>query len=305
MLLSPSPSTIDLQPFNPIITFEYHLQTTTMVLATDFRILNSIVTREPYQQTTTMVLKRKRSDSEISTTSSILSSPLSSSNYMNIDGFHSQKPIATPSLFSSRTRKRHRDNRPSESDVHRMPSSFLPAAQSLTAPSTEHTLSLLFSAQQQHPQSQFQSPSPFPSQSHSHPIASIPSIPSSNETTQQSSLHSFWAIPSARHGSPSSNSSTSSSSNTPDTAPMINSFFQATNCEDCDASLNPQDNDDAMDVDMIMDIDMDGGNHACTSCGKQVCHSCAVSNLGAERKCLNCAGKKQGWVGGIGWMVQD
>jgi hypothetical protein len=272
-----------------------------MVLATDFRILNSFVTREPYQQTTTMVLKRKRSDSEISTSSSILSSPLSSSNYMNIDNFHSQKQIATPSLFSSRTRKRHRDNRPSESDVHRMPSSSLLSAQSLTAPSTEHTLSLLFSAQQQYPQFQFQSPSPFPSQSHSHPIASIPS---SNEPTQQSSLHSFWAIPSARHGSPSSTSS-NSSSNTPNTAPAINSFFQATNCEDCDASLNPQDNDDAMDVDMMMDIDMDSGNHACTSCGKQVCHSCAVSNLGAERKCLNCAGRKKTRVGGIGWMDQD
>jgi hypothetical protein len=295
------PSTIDLHSFNSIVTFEYHLQTTAMVLATDFRILNSFVAREPYQQTTTMVLKRKRSDSEISTTSSILSSPLSSSNYMNIDGFQSQKQIATPSLFSSRTRKRHRDNRPSESDVHRMPSSFLPSAQPLTAPSTEHTLSLLFSAQQQHPQSQFQSPSPFLSQSHTHPIASIPA---SYEPPQQSSLHSFWAIPSARHGSPSSTSS-NSSSNTPNTAPAINSFFQATNCEDCDASLNPQDNDDAIDVDMMMDIDMDGGNHACTSCGKQVCHSCAVSNLGAERKCLNCAGKKKACIGGIGWMNQD
>jgi ArsR family metal-binding transcriptional regulator len=60
-----------------------------------------------------------------------------------------------------------------------------------------------------------------------------------------------------------------------------------------------------MDVDMMMDIDMDSGNHACTSCGKQVCHSCAVSNLGAERKCLNCAGRKKTRVGGIGWMDQD
>jgi hypothetical protein len=94
-----------------------------------------------------------------------------------------------------------------------------------------------------------------------------------------------------------------SSSNTPNTAPAISSFFPATNCDYCDASLNPQ--DDTMDVDMMMDIDMEGGNPACTSCGKQVCRSCAVSNLGAERKCLNCAGRKQHRFGGIGWMAQD
>ncbi|RAL68316.1 hypothetical protein DID88_007046 [Monilinia fructigena] len=38
--------------------------------------------------------------------------------------------IASPSLLSSRTRKRHRDNRPNEETVH------------------QHTLSLLYSAQQ-------------------------------------------------------------------------------------------------------------------------------------------------------------
>ncbi|KAG0645671.1 hypothetical protein D0Z07_8745 [Hyphodiscus hymeniophilus] len=63
------------------------------------------------------VLKRKRSDSEISTTSSILSSPLSS-NIMNFDSFNTSQ-IQPPSLFSSRTRKRHRDNRPNENAVHR------------------------------------------------------------------------------------------------------------------------------------------------------------------------------------------
>lgn len=63
-----------------------------------------------------------------------------------------------------------------------------------------------------------------------------------------------------------------------------------------------------MDVDTIMDINMHGTgetNHGCTSCGKQVCHSCAVSNLGMERKCLSCAGRERDgrkWVGGLGWM---
>ncbi|KAA8576098.1 hypothetical protein EYC84_006260 [Monilinia fructicola] len=74
-----------------------------------------------------MFLKRKRSESEISTTSTLLSSPLHSNNpnSMHIDS----TSIASPSLLSSRTRKRHRDNRPNEETVH------------------QHTLSLLYSAQ--------------------------------------------------------------------------------------------------------------------------------------------------------------
>ena len=57
-----------------------------------------------------------------------------------------------------------------------------------------------------------------------------------------------------------------------------------------------------MDVDIIDTAE--GPNHACTGCGKQVCHGCAVSNLGADRKCLTCAGKNK-WVGGLGWMRMD
>ncbi|KAN0092261.1 hypothetical protein V8E51_018108 [Hyaloscypha variabilis] len=225
-------------------------------------------------------LKRKRSDSEISTSSSLLSSP-PSANMMSIDSYH---PISTPSLFAARTRKRHRDNRPSESDVH------------------QHTLSLLFSAQQA-PQPQFQAPSPF------QPVQPVQSLPSNNHpiqhSTQQSTLHSFWAIPSSlRHTSPSSSSS--SSTNTPSTTPAMDNFFRATNCEDCNASLRSSVDAgaDSMDVDMMMGIDMDAREHACTACGKQVCHSCSVSNMGADRKCLSCAGRKA-WAGGIGWCDQD
>jgi hypothetical protein len=243
-------------------------------------------------QAPTMGLKRKRSDSEISSSSSLLSSP-TSANMMSIDNY---QPILTPSLFSSRTRKRHRDNRPSESDVHRMQCPFLSAQSPMLIPSTEHTLSLLYSAQQT-PQSLFQAPSPF------QPQQPVESLPSSNQSTQRSTLHSFWAIPSSRRQtSPSSDSS--SSTNTPSTTPAMNNFFQVTNCEDCNASLNPADNGDAMDVDMMMDIDMDGENHACTSCGKQVCHSCSVRNLGADKRCLHCAGRKTR-VGGIGRCDRD
>jgi len=231
-----------------------------------------------------MLLKRKRSDSEISTSSSLLSSPLAASNYMSMSIDH---PIQTPSLFASRTRKRHRDNRPSEADVH------------------QHTLSLLYSAQQ--------NPSFNPSpQNHDMPMSTFPSAMANqySEPTQQASLHSFWSLPNARQVSPSSVSSTSSS----DTSPMNispNTSFPPTNCEDCDASLQLSDNADEMDVDMMMGIDVYGAYNnageaaasACTSCGKHVCHSCAVSNLGAERKCLGCAGKgKKKWVGGLGWI---
>ena len=165
--------------------------------------------------------------------------------------------------------------------------------------SPEHTLSLLYTAQQA-PQSSFQAtPSPFSSP------APVASLPASQPTGRQSSLHSFFAIPSApRQTSPSSIFSNSSST-TPLTSSANKQFFEATTCEDCDASLNPE-NGDGMDVDM-MDIDTNGGSgHACTNCGKNVCHSCAVSNLGADRKCLMCAGKKkQVWVGGLGWMNAD
>jgi len=55
-----------------------------------------------------------------------------------------------------------------------------------------------------------------------------------------------------------------------------------------------------MDVDMMMDIDMDSPNYGCSSCGKQVCHGCAVSNLGEDRRCLVCAKPRKRWVGGLG-----
>lgn len=60
-----------------------------------------------------------------------------------------------------------------------------------------------------------------------------------------------------------------------------------------------------MDVDVDVDVGTavvgEGARHACSGCGRAVCRSCAVSNLGAERRCLLCAGGRKKWVGGIGW----
>lgn len=250
-----------------------------------------------------MFLKRKRSESEISTTSSLLSSPLhaNNSNSMHIDS----PSIRSPNLFSSRTKKRHRDNRPNEDTVHRMsPHSSNPTApRPILINSTEHTLSILYSAQQ--PSNINTNCMPPPSPSAISPRTIIPHPP--NNAPHQASLHTFWQLPSNRQISPSSDSSyTSSTSVSPKT--ITHPHLIPTNCEDCDASLANMDGGDEMDVDTIMDIDMYGAgetNHACTNCGKQVCHSCAVSNLGVERKCLTCAGSNRNeskWVGGLGWM---
>lgn len=248
-----------------------------------------------------MQIKRKRSDSEISTTSSLLSSPSSGhAMSMNVDSMDAQ--INTPALFASRTRKRHRDNRPDENIIHRTLLLRSHSTIKLTC-YAENTLSLLFSAQQS---------SHNEGQSHVQPInlpppafqnlANTPVIPSPN----QSSLHSFWTLPKQRSFS-SPSSIDSSNASTPNSTPTPNhmSYFQPSNCEDCDASLNGS-GGDAMDVDQ-MDVDMviGGENYGCSSCGKQVCRQCAVSNLGAERRCLGCAGQGQRgkmWEGGIGWV---
>ena len=67
-------------------------------------------------------------------------------------------------------------------------------------------------------------------------------------------------------------------------------FERPAACEDCGAGL-----DDGMDVDGGA-----GDDTACGACGKHICYSCSVSNLGEQKRCLHCAGRRV-WVGGIGW----
>ncbi|KAK3690307.1 hypothetical protein B0T22DRAFT_380728 [Podospora appendiculata] len=214
-----------------------------------------------------MLNKRKRSDSELSSFSAS-----GSANFMDIDGRSPFSPPRASAHVSSRTMKRFRNNRPSESQVH------------------QHTLSLLFSAQP-NTTAQIQSqPAP--------PVAAVPPQPH-NQLPQQRSLHSFWNIPVSA-----SSSTTPSPAPTPLGAPLQR---RSTSCEDCGAGLCGEMGDDAM-----MDIDGYGfaaagaaeDEHSCRACGKAVCFSCSVSNLGENRRCLACAQPRgpvtAGWTRGVG-----
>ncbi|KAI9810042.1 MAG: hypothetical protein M1827_006740 [Pycnora praestabilis] len=138
--------------------------------------------------------------------------------------------------LSSRTRKRFRDNRPSEEIVY------------------ENTLQKLFFARP--------SASPIPSHPHSPQSLAAPSL-SQKPPPPQSSLHAFWSLP--RPQPPPT---------TTVHTPRISSPMQVSDhhCEDCDTPLLPLDDGiDAMDVDGLS-----GDAQMCGSCGKRVCDTCAV-----------------------------
>ncbi|KAL6876520.1 hypothetical protein J3F83DRAFT_726091 [Trichoderma novae-zelandiae] len=212
------------------------------------------------------LLKRKRSTAEL------CSPPAADISMMALDA---------PALHS-RTLKRYRDNRPSDEEVH------------------QHTLDLLYSAQQrQQDQHHHHHHGDFVTQelaatqmlSISSPDPSPPpktTTPTPTPTTHdgQQSLHRFWNI-----GSQPSSGTSSPGLADPSCAPT------PTACDDCGAPLAGSDGGagDGMDL--------DGGamqDTACGACGKHVCFSCSVSNLGEEKRCLQCAGRRV-WVGGIGW----
>jgi hypothetical protein len=55
---------------------------------------------------------------------------------------------------------------------------------------------------------------------------------------------------------------------------------------------------------MMMDVDGYGSgpdDHICGACGKAVCFSCSISNLGEHRRCLACAGPRGG-MGSNEWL---
>ncbi|KAI0505803.1 hypothetical protein F5B22DRAFT_492053 [Xylaria bambusicola] len=217
-----------------------------------------------------MLLKRKRSDSELSTstTSTFNSpprvncfSPESADVSMDDFTFTAHYPVSPLSRFSNtnlhvpgRTMKRLRDNRPSEHEVH------------------QRTLDMLYTAQRQHSQGtstesnqQQQSPTA---------VQPAPSCPSSSlAPSHQRNLHSFWNLPSRPSALPAA------------CLPSI-AVDTPTECEDCGQKLCGDD-ENMMDVDDAL-----SGSQAtsCGVCGKHVCSHCSITHLGERRRCLSCAG---------------
>ncbi|KAL8417881.1 hypothetical protein RB594_001484 [Gaeumannomyces avenae] len=139
-----------------------------------------------------------------------------------------------------------------------------------------NTLDLLYSAQRQSPQPE--SPLPTQCQSRQQPFAA------STAASRQTSLHSFWKLPKQSQAAQA----------LPPTSPQTIPSDCATGCEDCGRELRADDGD-------AMEIDGDA-RCGCSSCGKTVCFSCSVSNLGANRECLACAGRAVGpsrWGNGL------
>ncbi|KAK2046777.1 hypothetical protein LZ31DRAFT_493204 [Colletotrichum somersetense] len=208
-----------------------------------------------------MAFKRKRSESDLFT--SFTSPARSESSIESLDSPVSPSPMyprgyVTPSHLPSRTMKRFRDNRPSENQIH------------------QRTLNMLYSAQQQtqqHATNQARDadPEPFPGPA---------PIPAARNT--QKSLHSFWTIKSA----PPPPSIDLSS------APSVNraAALFPISCEDCGAGLGSPDG--GMDVDDACGYYGAGfeADRCCGACGRHICSHCSITNLGAQRRCLQCVG---------------
>ncbi|KOS21533.1 hypothetical protein ESCO_005143 [Escovopsis weberi] len=191
-----------------------------------------------------------------------------------------------PADLNSRTFKRFRDPRPPEQQVHGK---------------SPHTLGLLYSAQQRplasagfHFQGhgQTQPSSSFPSSS-----AHTSSDTSTHAPDTQQSLHRFWDIKAEPAASAGAGHSAPCAAQPP------------SGCEDCGAALlaDSQSLAAGMDPGMALDGTGLGGDGLeetrCGACGKYVCFSCSVSDLGERRRCLRCAERRgrgrRG--GGVGW----
>ncbi|ORY55509.1 uncharacterized protein BCR38DRAFT_125410 [Pseudomassariella vexata] len=225
-----------------------------------------------------MVLKRKRSESELSSSSAFSSPsrldhdatpfPFSfTAMGMALTSPHPASRASTPSHLPSRTMKRFRDSRPSAEEIH------------------QRTLHMLFSAQARTQQNMAQPPTQQPQAAAAEPTQQ-------HSGSAQVSLHKFWNLPSGG-ASPAGSA-----------PPVNNSIYAPTDCEDCGQSLRETADGNTMD----MDIDIDGfsaeADTGCGMCGKHVCSHCSITNLGEQRRCLICAGKKV-WVGGFGWIGMD
>lgn len=225
-----------------------------------------------------MALKRKRSTTLLSSplSNTTASSPPSSSSPIPLF-YTANKPVTPlpskanwPSSFytfePSRTRKRHRDDRPAEALIHGQ--CWIGAVIQMSTLAdvcrvAASTINRLYQAQRERPQVE--------------PVVSCTAtqqeqqIGASAAQEQRSTLHRFWKIeqPPVANG-------------IVDLAMMGNGTAMDApghaRCEDCDGGLQ---SDDAMD------LDGSWGEKTCYSCRRSICDSCAV--LGDERVCMACA----------------
>ncbi|KAI5862996.1 hypothetical protein GGS23DRAFT_567697 [Durotheca rogersii] len=234
-----------------------------------------------------MILKRKRSESELSS-SSIFNSPPLPVRFTMMDIQNTSPPrfvarCATPSHLHSRTMKRFRDGRPSDDEVHQRTLNMLYTAQRQHIAQDQHQHHLQLGIFGTLPQPQSVTASPHPHGAH------------------QASLHSFWDLPNAAAVS---------------LAPPIgcSMYDGPADCEDCGQALHGNAGDGSSDAMMAGDgfglgLDPEAAT-GCVACHKHVCSHCSITNLGGELRCLTCAGKKVataatagsnafGWAGGV------
>ena len=175
--------------------------------------------------------------------------------------------------LNSRTRKRHRDDRPDEEAVYGV-SCWLGAVMQMSVLAdvcrcAAATMEKLFDAQRRHLDMLPDLLPDEPYQAEDQPMLedepiTLPLPP------QKSTLHSFWRIQ-------------STSTVAHQVQPIVDvstDTGQASRCETCEATIQ---HDDAMEL----DTGMCGPETACVVCRERVCDSCAVMRNG--RFCGECA----------------
>jgi hypothetical protein len=175
---------------------------------------------------------------------------------------HTQEEEHTPQNLNSRTRKRYRDARPEESQIHGTSLFFhhtsILSLENILTTLIASTVEKLFQAQKAHPHA-----SPQPSQPQLQYSTQFP--PQEAQPLQKSTLHSFWHLP--------------QTSQTPqyEMAPRIPQQ-EIVVCDGCDGLLQSESpyGMDTLDVETM-----------CTACGKHVCNTCAIT--AETRLCLDCA----------------
>ncbi|KAI4724672.1 hypothetical protein E4T49_07599 [Aureobasidium sp. EXF-10728] len=211
-----------------------------------------------------MTMKRKRSAGslvtssalEASSTTPFFSSPVRLPNFFVQSKTHdpqsspyswkhasqetTEQEDGTQQTLNSRTRKRYRDGRPEEAQIHAT------------------TVEKLFEAQKAHPHA-----SPLPSQQPHPQHQSLPQF-SNHDAPQRSTLHSFWHLPqpsqTQQHG-----------------MPVQISQQEGLACDGCDRVLVAEYGMDTLDADMACRA---CGKHVCDTCAitaeMRLCLDCAM-----------------------------